>query len=214
MRRERDLADVVILVRAKRGSATAHRAPAANPVLRTPPWPRAKAASTPARFGNFAAVMHQSRNRALELKLPPGILFLFIALLMWLAGEFAPTFDFQVPFQLIIAWVFVLTGLAICAIAVAEFRRARTTVNPIKPGSSATLVTRGVYQRTRNPMYLGFLLVFVGVAIATGNLLAFLYLPLFVLYMNEFQIKPEERALGAKFGAEFERYKAAVRRWI
>ena len=153
------------------------------------------------------------RNRALDLKIPPGVLVLIIALLMWLVSAFVPTFDVQIPFQPKIAWLFVLFGLVIVGLGVVEFRRAKTTVNPLKPGSSSALVTRGVYQRTRNPMYLGFLLLLVGVAIATANLLAFLFLPVFVLYMNEFQIKPEERALAANFRDEFEKYSYRVRRW-
>lgn len=154
------------------------------------------------------------RKRALELKTPPGLLVLIMALLMWLVSEFAPMFNFQVSFSRIVAWIFALVGIVVAGLGVLEFRRARTTVNPLKPGSSSALVTRGVYQRTRNPMYLGFLLVLVGVAIATANLLALLFLPLFVLYLNEFQIKPEERALTAKFRGEYEKYSSRVRRWI
>lgn len=154
------------------------------------------------------------RKRALELKTPPGLLVLITALLMWLVSGFLPMFDFQVPFSRIVASVFSLIGIVVAGLGVLEFRRARTTVNPLKPGASSALVTRGVYQRTRNPMYLGFLLVLVGVAIATANLLALLFLPLFVLYINEFQIKPEERALSARFRDEYEKYSSRVRRWI
>ena len=78
--------------------------------------------------------MPHTRKRALELKVPPGdtgVLILIIALLMWLVSAFVPTFDFQVPFQPIVAWLFVLFGIVIAGLGVVEFRRARTTVNPI-----------------------------------------------------------------------------------
>jgi protein-S-isoprenylcysteine O-methyltransferase Ste14 len=156
----------------------------------------------------------EPRTHALELMIPPGVLVLFIALLMWLGSAVAPIFRIPVPLQATTAWIFVVLGIAAAGLGFVEFKRARTTVNPLKPGSSSTLVTRGVYRRTRNPMYLGFLLVLVGVAVATANLLAVLLLPAFVLYMNRFQIKPEERALSAMFGAQFENYCAKVRRWI
>jgi protein-S-isoprenylcysteine O-methyltransferase Ste14 len=63
-------------------------------------------------------------------------------------------------------------------------------------------------------MYLGFLLALVGWAIYLSNALAALLLPAFVAYMNRFQIKPEERVLLAKFGSQFSRYMASVRRWV
>jgi protein-S-isoprenylcysteine O-methyltransferase Ste14 len=85
---------------------------------------------------------------------------------------------------------------------------------PDKAQSSSALVQTGIYQHTRNPMYLGFLLILIGLAIFTANLVAFLTLPAFVLYMNQFQIKPEERALTSIFGDEFRAYCSSVRRWI
>ncbi len=133
---------------------------------------------------------------------------------MWLGSALAPVLKIEFPFQTIVAWVFALLGFKVSALGVLEFRRAKTTVNPTTPGSSSSLVTRGVYRHTRNPMYLGFLLILLGWATATANLLAFLFLPVFVLYMNKFQIAPEERALAGIFGDEFTRYCSQVRRWI
>jgi len=63
-------------------------------------------------------------------------------------------------------------------------------------------------------MYLGFFLMLVGGALVIGNMLAFLPLPAFVLYLNRFQIKPEERALLSIFGDDFKAYGSTVRRWI
>jgi protein-S-isoprenylcysteine O-methyltransferase Ste14 len=76
------------------------------------------------------------------------------------------------------------------------------------------LVMGGVYRLTRNPMYLAMLVVLAAWALVVSNFAAFLLLPLFVAYLNRFQILPEERALQARFGAEFERYRSSVRRWL
>ena len=72
----------------------------------------------------------------------------------------------------------------------------------------------GVYAATRNPMYLGLLLVITGWAVFLSNAVAFLFLPAFVSYMNRFQIEPEERALAARFGQAFVTYKSRARRWL
>jgi protein-S-isoprenylcysteine O-methyltransferase Ste14 len=82
------------------------------------------------------------------------------------------------------------------------------------PEAASSLVVAGIYRVTRNPMYLGFLLILLGWAAWLSNVLALLPLAGFVIYMNVFQIRPEERALEALFGPEFEAYKKQVRRWI
>ena len=101
---------------------------------------------------------------------------------------------------------------ALCFIA--SFVRAKTTVNPMKPASASALVVSGLYARSRNPMYLGLLLILIGWAVYLSNGLAFLLLLAFILYMNRFQIEPEERALISLFGQEFVAYKSRVRRWL
>jgi protein-S-isoprenylcysteine O-methyltransferase Ste14 len=84
----------------------------------------------------------------------------------------------------------------------------------MKPGSASVLVDGGIYRLTRNPMYLGFLVVLLGWAIFLSKLVALLPLPAFIFYMNRFQIQPEEKALAARFGQTFIAYKARVRRWL
>ena len=150
----------------------------------------------------------------MELRIPPLAIVILVAFLMWVAGVYAPGFDVQIPFQSIAVGVFGLLGVIACTLGIVEFRRAKTTVNPTKPESSSSLVTSGIYKHTRNPMYLGFLFILAGAAIAAANLLSFLLLPAFVLYLNRYQIKPEERALAGIFGDEFTRYCSHVRRWI
>lgn len=118
------------------------------------------------------------------------------------------------PGRAVIAIAFVVLGVAIVLAGVIQFRRASTTVNPVKPEDSSSLVVTGVYARTRNPMYLGFALVLAGWAVFLANLLTLVGVIAFVLYIDRFQIVPEERALHTRFGLQFDDYRRRVRRWI
>jgi protein-S-isoprenylcysteine O-methyltransferase Ste14 len=113
-----------------------------------------------------------------------------------------------------LALVLVLIGLYISIAGIVTFRRAKTTINPTKASTASSLVTTGVYRFTRNPMYLGLLLILLGWAVFLFNPVAFLFVPIFVLYINRFQIKPEEQVLSSLFGAEYIAYKGHVRRWL
>ena len=97
---------------------------------------------------------------------------------------------------------------------VLAFRQANTTVNPTTPVASTALVVRGVYRLTRNPMYLGFALLLLALAVWLGKMSALLLVPLFMAYLQHFQIRPEEDALHARFGASFDTYCQQVRRWL
>ena len=136
------------------------------------------------------------------------------ALLMWLIALPLPSLDLDFPARNSVAAAFVVLALIVGSAAIYRFRRAKTTIHPMKPQESTTLVTGGVYRATRNPMYLAMLLILIGWAYVVANLAALAILPLFVAYLNRFQIGPEERALRARFGAEFEQYKGKVRRWL
>jgi len=150
----------------------------------------------------------------LELKIPPVAVVLATAALMWLVAWAVPESGFVFPARDFVAISFAVTGVVTSALGVVSFRRAGTTVNPMKRESASSLVASGIYKLTRNPMYLGFLLVLLGWAIFLSSIPAFLFLPAFILYMNRFQIEPEERALAALFGQAFAAYKASVRRWL
>ena len=151
---------------------------------------------------------------ALELKIPPPAVAALFAAAMWSAADIAPSLAFPLPGQTGIAVVLAVAGVLISLSGVLAFRRAKTTVNPMKPQATSSIVTRGIYQHTRNPMYLGFLLALAGWGAYLSNALALGLAALFVAYMNRFQIVPEERVLLAKFGAEFADYMKSVRRWL
>ena len=127
-----------------------------------------------------------------------------VAVLMWCAAAATPALDFRFPASFLSSASLALLGAVICLSGVVSFRRAKTTVNPMRPDSTSSLVVSGIYQYTRNPMYLGFLLLLLGWAIFQSNLAPFALIPAFVVHMNHFQIGPEERALGSLFAQEYQ----------
>jgi protein-S-isoprenylcysteine O-methyltransferase Ste14 len=151
---------------------------------------------------------------SLEVKVPPPAVALLFGLLMWLASRLAA--PVEVPFGVRVGAAVILAavGLTFGVSGMVSFARAKTTMNPTKPGAASSLVTGGVFRVTRNPMYLSLLLYLLAWAAYLSNWLALLFLPVFVVYINELQIKPEERALSALFGAEYASYQARVRRWL
>jgi protein-S-isoprenylcysteine O-methyltransferase Ste14 len=151
---------------------------------------------------------------ALELKVPPLALALVFAAAMWLASTQLPALAIALPWRLELAIILSGAGILFILAGVYAFRKARTTVNPTKPDAATSVVTSGIYRISRNPMYVGFLLMLAGWAVHLSHALPFLFLPAFVLYMNRFQISPEERALSATFGVRYETYLHAVRRWL
>ena len=158
--------------------------------------------------------VRQHGRSGLGLKVPPVAVAVIAAVLMWLAASATPAFDFLFPARTVTAASFAVIGATTAIAGVVSFRRAKTTVNPMKPGSTSSLVTSGIYRYTRNPMYLGLLLVLIGWAAFLSNLLAPVVLPAFVLYMNRFQIGPEESALATLFADHFSQYRTRVRRWL
>ncbi len=152
--------------------------------------------------------------RALELKIPPVAMGLIFGTAMWAAARYAPVFSFVLPAGRFIAAGLAVAGLVFAILGVVSFRRAGTTVNPLQPAAASSLVISGIYRRTRNPMYLGLLLVLLGWGALLANALAFVFTAAFIFLMNRLQILPEERILAARFGTAFTDYQSAVRRWI
>lgn len=151
----------------------------------------------------------------LELKIPPLLLTIVMMAMMWIAASVVPSLTLSFPGQGVIGWMIVLGGMICVGLGVWVFRRVKTTVNPIRPEQASVFVTTGIYAISRNPMYLGFLLILIGWGVYLGNAVVLLIFPLaFVLYMNRFQIGPEERALEAIFTDEYVRYRRNVRRWL
>lgn len=152
--------------------------------------------------------------RALELRVPPAGVALVAALLMWAIAGATPSWRMHVPARLTIAAALAVLGAAIAVAGVLEFRRARTTVNPLNPGATSVLVLTGVYRFSRNPMYLGLAIVLLAGALYLSHALTLLGVAAFVAYIHRFQIMPEERALRALFPGDFEEYAGQVRPWV
>jgi protein-S-isoprenylcysteine O-methyltransferase Ste14 len=150
----------------------------------------------------------------LELRIPPVPLAVLFGAVMWLVAWLSPALRIALPGTGIATLVLCVSGGLFGLAGVIMFRLARTTPNPVRPSTASTIVTTGVYGLSRNPMYTGLLLALSGWAAHLSNPLVLVFLPLFVVYMNRFQIIPEERALSAKFGDDYAKYTRTVRRWI
>ena len=151
---------------------------------------------------------------SLELKIPPPLVALVFAVLMWLVAWLDGAAGFAIGHRAAIALVVAAIGVAFGFSAMATFVRAKTTMNPTTPAAASSLVTHGVYRVTRNPMYVSLVLYLVAWALYLANWLALLVVPVFALYIDRFQIRPEERALSALYGSAYASYKSRVRRWL
>lgn len=149
---------------------------------------------------------------SLELKIPPLLLVLLSAAAMVLLTELVNGCEFAS--QPMAAIVLLSLGFLVAAAGVYEFRRMSTTVNPRDPEASSSLVDSGIYRFSRNPMYVGFALCLLAWGLWLGQGLSFVVLAVFILYMNHFQIIPEEQALLANFGEPYGAYLNRVRRWL
>lgn len=146
---------------------------------------------------------------AMEAKVPPPLLLVALATLLWfLPGSGASAG------QVVAGLPLIVLGLSLNALPKVSFRRAGTTVNPLQPERSSTLITSGLYRYSRNPMYLGYALALTGWVVCLGQPWGVAFVGLFVGYLTRFQILPEERQLTSMFPDEYRVYSAAVRRWI
>lgn len=152
--------------------------------------------------------------KSLELKVPPPVVALLVCAAMWVLCLFTPVLDVSMFDRVMAAFVIASIGGVIALTGVAGFRRAKTTLNPTQPQTTSSLVTTGIYRYTRNPMYVGVLLVIVGWAAFLSSLWALLGPIAFALYITRFQIVPEERVLAGLFGADYMAYRSLVRRWL
>jgi len=145
---------------------------------------------------------------------PPPVWTLLFGAAVWAANRYLPLYVlFPTPWNRLGILVMLIAPLAPVT-AIIQFRRARTTVSPHAIDTASALVTDGIYAWTRNPMYVGLTLLLTGWAVHLGSLCAALGPPLFVVLIQQLQIRPEEQALRAKFGDEYDRYARRVGRWF
>ena len=146
------------------------------------------------------------------IPLPPPILMLVLLLLAALLTAVAPIGFVAVPFHGPIAVLLILVGLGFSA---AGFFTFKSLGAPVRPGSDPTqLVLSGPYRITRNPMYLGVLLISIGCFFATESVW-FIIPPILFFWVINFRLIPfEEQLMKKHFGAEYDAYRQRVRRWL
>lgn len=154
------------------------------------------------------------KPRCPAIHVPPLVLAAAAALLMAGAARMVPELQGKLPGRVPLGLLVMLVGSVIALLGLREFRRARTTPDPLRPAAATALVETGVYAWSRNPMYLGIATALVGWALFLAHPLALVVVPGFVLLLNRCQIEREERALSALFGPAFDEYCRRVGRWL
>ena len=152
--------------------------------------------------------------RYFELRFPPTLVWITVVAAMWVIASLPPLWPPSSSVRLSASAILLIIGIAISQSAIIEFRRAQTTVNPLKPETSTSLVSTGIFARTRNPMYLGMLIGLLAWAVYLASALAWLGPVAFALFITRFQIIPEERVMHSLFGPAFSEYSKRVRRWL
>ena len=157
---------------------------------------------------------------------PPPLIYIGFLLLGWLIFRFATPelvgpdaagwlglgFGLETQTRRIVSLPLIIGGLLLDGAAAGYFRRLGTAVEPWKP--STVLATDGLYRFSRNPIYLGFAITYVGLAVAMDSVLVLLLLIPCLWVVDRFVIQREERYLSARFGADYDAYRARVRRWL
>ena len=150
----------------------------------------------------------------MNIRIPPPIQTAIAAGIMLLTSELLPHTLGGVTSRNVLAVICLISAAIFMFDAVAGFIRNKTTVNPLQPEKATTLVISGVYKFTRNPMYLGMLLILLALAFFLGNLWNTAVLFLYIWVITRIQILPEEQALIRLFGDQYTAYCEQVRRWL
>lgn len=153
----------------------------------------------------------QDRPNISPMVHPPIVALLFIVI-AYVLGRFVP-----LPFIPSMIWrsfglLLTFIGFLLGIGALIEFRRARTSLDP--HGSTKQVVTAGIYRFTRNPIYLGFLLMVIGLPLNSGLIWGIVLAPLYIIAMTRLVIEHEEAYLEKKFKDQYTGYKSRVRRWL
>ena len=150
----------------------------------------------------------------LELRIPPPIVGLLVGLTMWFVADIGPVLPIGAAARYGVVAILAVIGVAFDLAGLFVFRASRTTINPLTPQRTSTLVTGGVYRITRNPMYLGLCFLLLAWAVYLSTVVAFVGPIVYVGYITRLQIIPEERVLNDLFGDQYVEYAARVRRWL
>ena len=149
-----------------------------------------------------------------SLKIPPVAQGIIALICIWLLNRYMPIFYFDIAFKGTVAVAIICIGGLVGVLAVAAFIRMRTTLDPRYPPKANKLVVVGIYKYSRNPMYLAIVFILLGITVYLGAFSSLFVIIAFVVYINRFQIVPEEQMLEQKFGNKYLQYTKHVRRWI
>ena len=151
----------------------------------------------------------------MKTKIPPPLVALIAMLLTFLSRDYLDIFYLHPHLQRTLFLLFLVIGVSVIFLATRQFKISKTTVNPLKPETASSLVTSGIFRRTRNPMYLGLTSLLISFSIYFSSVFGIIiYLPLFISYVTIFQIIPEEDAMNKLFSNDYKSYCLKVRRWI
>ena len=146
------------------------------------------------------------------IKIPPPILVMILVISNYFSSK---TIDLiLLPNQDLISIIILLIGALILINPIFKFIKSKTTIDPIKFKKVNKLITSGIYKYSRNPMYLGLLMIVTSTSLFYLNIFSITTPILFYFWINRFQIKREEIFLTEKFGKEYSLYKAKTRRWL
>ena len=143
--------------------------------------------------------------------IPPPIVTIVFLFVIFFTKDL---FRFSVTLPSSLGSIIIFAGFMIIFIAARQFKKANTTINPLKPNNASVLVSKGVFSYSRNPMYLGMLLIIIGFSIIHNLMAVLVIMPIWIIYMTYLQIIPEEEAMEILFEEDFINYCKKTRRWI
>lgn len=147
----------------------------------------------------------------LQRKLLPPTLFIICAVLSIILSFITPIQIINYPYDLI-GTIFLFIGLMISRSGSNQFQKAKTNINTFDEPDK--LIKEGLFNYSRNPMYLGFVIALSGISIILGTISAFIILIIFILITDQWYIKFEEKMMIKKFGDKYVAYMKTTRRWI
>jgi protein-S-isoprenylcysteine O-methyltransferase Ste14 len=150
----------------------------------------------------------------LALKVHPPVQLIICTILMYSLAYYFPQYAFSLDLSFPLSLLLITLASVIGLIALYGFRQHKTTFHPHTPEKTNTIVDSGIYAYSRNPMYLALVLILFALAFYIENMLCFTIIPLFIGYITQYQIKPEEDMLDKLFPNTYQAYSQKVRRWL
>ena len=150
--------------------------------------------------------------KMLNNKIPPPIVTLLFGLIIYFSKNIFPEINNMIFYAL--SLFFIVAGPLILISAARSFRAQQTTINPIDIHKTSSLVVTGIFKYSRNPMYLGMVLILFALSLRFNLIGGIIFTYIFIIYITKFQIIPEEKAMEKIFREEFLEYKNSTRRWV